>query len=217
MKSKITIIILIVVGVTVAAVIGFYFIKQNKPSTDQVGNGALSNQNIASNQIYNNQTNSGQAQNKLVTDDFEINLPAGWQKTAPAIGSSAMAVKADEQLNDPAAQKINFRSYFAVSYDTTQGKSLSEYMQTVQGQLQQTISGIIFAQEHDATINGKAARAFEADFNQRGVNFKILMVAIKGTGDDVWVISFNTLQDTWAEYQDTFSDIASSFNLKLKN
>ncbi len=128
-----------------------------------------------------------------------------------------MAVKVNEQLNDPAAQKINFKSYFAVSYDTTQGKSLSEYVQTVKSQLQQTISGIVFAQEHDTTINGKAARAFEADFNQRGVNFKILMVAIKGMGDDVWVISFNTLQSTWAEYRDTFSDIVSSFSLKLKN
>jgi hypothetical protein len=87
-------------------------------------------------------------------------------------------------------------------------------VQTLKNQLQQIISGVVFAQEHDVTINGKAARAFEADFNQKGVNFKILMVVIKGSTDDVWVISFNTLQSTWAEYRDTFSDIANSFSLK---
>jgi len=212
MKNKIVIIVLMIVMVVIAVTTGFYFSRQNKQPTSPAGNAALPSQTGE-----NNQTNGEQPQNKLVTDDFEINLPAGWQKTAPAIGSSAMAVKINEQLSDPVAQKINFRSYFAVSYDTAQGKSLNEYMQTVKSQLQQAISGIIFAQEHDTTINGKAARAFEADFNQQGVNFKILMVAIDGVGDDVWVISFNTLQSTWAEYRDSFSNIASSFSLKLKN
>lgn len=212
MKNKIAIIILIVVVVAIVAVIGFYFSKQDKQSANPVGSATLPNQIGA-----NNQTDNEQSQNKLVTDDFEINLPEGWQKTAPAIGSSAMAVNVNEQLNDTAAQKINFRSYFAVSYDTVQGKSLSEYMQTVKSQLQKTISGIVFTQERDIIINGKVARAFEADFNQRGVGFKVLMVAIMGVGDDVWVISFNTLQSTWAEYRDTFSNITNSFSLKLKN
>jgi len=211
MKNKIAIVILIIVVIAGAVVVGFYFSRQNKQFVGPIKNAALPSQTGTNNQI-----NSEQSQNKLVTDDFEINLPVGWRKTAPAIGSSAMAVKANEQLNDPAAQKINFRSYFAVSYDTTQGKSLSEYMQTVKNQLQQTIPGAVFAQEHDTTINGKAARAFEADFNQKGVNFKILMVAIKGSGNDVWVISFNTLQSTWVEYQEIFSNIANSFKLKLK-
>ena len=211
MKNKIAIIVLIVVAVVIATTIGFYFIQKNKAPVNSIENTASPSQVGA-----NNQTNSEQPQNKLVTDDFEISLPEGWRKTAPTIGASAMAVKEGEQLNDPAAQKINFRSYFAVSYDTLQGKSLSEYLQGVQSQLQQTITGVVFAQEYDTTINGKPARAFEASFTQQGANFKILMVAVKGVGDDVWVISFNTLQSTWAEYQKSFSDIANSFSFKLK-
>jgi len=211
MKNKIAIIVLIIAVAAIVAVIGFYFIQKNKAPAN-----SLENTTSPSQTGTNNQVNSEQAQNKLVTDDFEISLPEGWRKTAPAMGASAMAVKADEQLTDPTAQKINFRSYFAVSYDTLQGKSLSEYLQNVKSQLQQTISGVVFAQEHDTTINGKVARAFEASFTQQGVNFKILMVAVKGMGDDVWIISFNTLQSTWAEYQKTFSDIAGSFILKLK-
>jgi len=211
MRNKIAIIVSIIVIVAIAAVIGFYFIQKNKAPASLIENNMPLRQSGANDQI-----SSEQSQNKLITDDFEINLPEGWRKTAPAMGSSAMAVNADEQLNDPAAQKINFRSYFAVSYDTLQGESLNEYLQGVKSQLQQTISGVVFAQEHDTTINGKAARAFEASFIQQGVNFKILMVAVKGTGDDVWIISFNTLQSAWAEYQKTFSDIAGSFSLKLK-
>ncbi|OGH76805.1 MAG: hypothetical protein A2469_03160 [Candidatus Magasanikbacteria bacterium RIFOXYC2_FULL_40_16] len=211
MKNKIAIIVLIIAIVAILGGIGFYFIQKNKAPAN-----SLKNTTPPSQTGTNNQVNSEQSQNKLVTDDFEISLPEGWQKTAPAIGASAMAIKADEQLTDPAAQKINFRSYFAVSYDTLQGKSLSEYLQSVKIQLQQTISGAVFAQEHDTTINGKPARAFEASFTQQGVNFKILMVVVKGVNDDVWVISFNTLQSTWAEYQKAFSDIANSFSLKLK-
>jgi len=211
MKNKIAIIVLIIAIVAIVGGIGFYFIQKNKMPAN-----SLENTTPPSQTGTNNQVNSEQSQNKLVTDDFEISLPEGWRKTTPAMGASAMAVKADEQLTDPAAQKINFRSYFAVSYDTLQGKSLSEYLQSVKIQLQQTISSTVFAQEHDTTINGKPARAFEASFTQQGVNFKILMVAVKGVNDDVWVISFNTLQSTWVEYQKVFSDIANSFSLKLK-
>jgi len=210
MKNKIAIIVS-VIAVVVAVGIIFYFIQKNKAPSNSVENTTPPSQ-----PEVNNQITPEPSQGKLVTDDFEISLPEGWRKTAPAVGASAMAVKADEQLTDPAAQKINFKSYFAVSYDTLQEKSLSEYLQSVKSQLQQTISDAVFAQEHDTTINGKAARAFEASFAQQGVNYKILMVAVQGAGDDVWVISFNTLQSTWTEYQKVFSDIANSFRLKLK-
>ncbi|KKQ96030.1 MAG: hypothetical protein UT22_C0044G0011 [Parcubacteria group bacterium GW2011_GWC2_39_11] len=110
MRNKIAIIVSIIVIVAIAAVIGFYFIQKNKAPASLIENNMPLRQSGANDQI-----SSEQSQNKLITDDFEINLPEGWRKTAPAMGSSAMAVNADEQLNDPAAQKINFRSYFAVS------------------------------------------------------------------------------------------------------
>ncbi|MFA5021915.1 MAG: hypothetical protein WC508_02475 [Patescibacteria group bacterium] len=211
MKNKIAIVVLIIAVIVIAAGIGFYFIQKNNTPANYVEDTMPSDQFGTNNQI-----NSEQPQNKLVTDDFEISLPGGWRNTPPALGASVMAVKVDEKTSGPAAQKINFKSYLAVSYDTLQGKSLSEYLRGVQNQLQQTISSVVFAQERDTTINGKPARAFEASFTQQGVNFKLLMVAVKGAGDDVWIISFNTLQNTWGEYQEAFSDIANSFNLKLK-
>ena len=237
MKNKTIVIILIVLGVALAVLIGIYFIRQNKSPVNPSENAAQQNQNgvpansasenAATNQApasnpegttsapgTNKQTNTEQSQSKLVTDDFDINLPAGWRQTAPAMGASAMAVNVNEHIDDPAAQKINFKSYFAVSYDTLQGKSMSEYEQIVKSGLQQTISNVVFTKEQDMTINGKSAHAIEAELTQQGVNFKILMVIIKGQGDDVWVMSFNTTKSSWEGYKETFYGVANSFNLK---
>ena len=150
MKNKIIIIALIVLGIILAVLVGFYFIRQNQAPVEN-------QEKMDGGTRVNNQTNNEQSQNKLVTDDFEVTLPAGWEKTAPAMGTSAMAVNRNEKLDDPAAQKINFKSYFAVSYDMLQGKSLSEYLQTVKNQLSQTISNVVFANERDIMINGRLA------------------------------------------------------------
>ncbi len=199
MKNKTIIIILIILGVALLVLIGVYFIKQNK-TTNQTptGNGGAIEQ----------------PQSKIITDDFSINLPAGWKQTAPAIGPSAMAINMNENINDPAAQKINFKSYFAVSYDTLQGKNINDYLQTVKNSLSQTISNVVFTNDQDMMISGSPAYAIEAELAQQGANFKILMVVVAGQGEDVWVISFNTIKSSWDEYKGTFYNIANSFILK---
>jgi hypothetical protein len=237
MKNKTVIAVLIILGIILAVLIGIYFIRQNKSLTNPSENIMQQNQNSvpvnsapensATNQMpalneegttssagTNKQTNTEQPQSKLVTDDFDVNLPAGWRQTAPAIGASAMAVNVNESINDPAAQKINFKSYFAVSYDVLQGKSMNEYVQIVKSGLQQSIANVVFTKEQNMTINDKSAHAIEAELTQQGVNFKILMVVVKGQGDDVWVMSFNTTKSSWDGYKETFYGVANSFNLK---
>ena len=216
MKNKVTIIALIILGIALVVLVGFYFVKQNKSLINLPQNAMQSNQASTGNQ---EKANDGigvnnQIQNKLVTDDFEVTLPVGWEKTAPAIGASAMAVNRNEKLDDPVAQKINFKSYLAVSYDTLQGKGMSEYLQTVKNGLSQIVSNVVFTNEQDVMINGRSAHALEAELAQQGVNFKILMVVITGQGEDVWVMSFNTIKSSWDGYQETFSDMVQSFSLK---
>ena len=197
MKNKILIIILIIFGSVLAVLAGIYFTKQNRTPLDS-----------------SNQTNIEQSQNKIITDDFFINLPVGWKQTAPAIGTSVMAIDTNEIVADPAAQKINFKSYFAVSYDTLQGKKLDDYLQTVKNGLSQTISNVVFTNEQDLLINDRPAHAMEAELTQQGVNFKILLIVITGQEEDVWVMSFNTTKNGWNGYKETFYDIADSFSLK---
>ena len=101
-----------------------------------------------------------------------------------------------------------------MSYDTLQGKGMSEYLQTVKNGLSQIVSNVVFTNEQDVMINGRSAHALEAELAQQGVNFKILMVVITGQGEDVWVMSFNTIKSSWDGYQETFSDMVQSFSLK---
>jgi len=151
----------------------------------------------------------------MVTDEFEVIVPAGWIQTAPAIGTSLMAVNSNENINDPAAQKINFKSYFAISRDVLQGKTIDEYSQTVKNFLQQIVSNVIFTKNQNiAAINGKSANAIEAEMSQQGVDFKVLMAIIRGEGDYVWVFSFNTTKNAWDKYKEIFYNIANSFRLK---
>ena len=156
------------------------------------------------------------SQNKLVTDDFELILPHGWTKSDPAAGVSAMAVNADEKLDDPAARQINFKSYFAVSRDTLQDGGPIEYMKVIEDSLRQIIPGISFSEERDMEISGRNARAVKAEMNQKGVDFNALMVSIKGEGNDVWTISFSTTKNKWEEYKESFFSVANSFKLKIK-
>ncbi len=208
MKKYIYIIFFVILGIISAVLIGVYFFRQNRSAVNSPESTARENPgNIPVNE-------TGQPQNKIITDDFSINLPAGWKQTAAAMGAPAMAVSANENLNDPAAQKINFRSYFAVSYDTFQGKTMNEYVQTVKDALKQTIPSVVFTKDQDMTINGKSGHALEEELTQQGVNFKILMVIISGKGDDLWGISFNTTKSGWDGYKDVFYNAANSFIVK---
>ncbi|MDI6717875.1 MAG: hypothetical protein QMD86_02445 [Patescibacteria group bacterium] len=111
MKNKTIILILVVLVAVFAVLIGVYFAKQNKPLISFPGDSAQqtpedvqagnieNNQTPATNQekakdgsAINNQTNT--EQNKIVTENFSVNIPAGWKQTAAAMGVSAMAVNA---------------------------------------------------------------------------------------------------------------------------
>lgn len=208
MQPKTTIIISIIIIIIIAAAGGFYLYKQGKFG------GFVNDVKNKNNDSADNQKNNGVPQSKIITDDFSIDLPEGWTQAQPPMGTSAMAVNTAEVDNDPAVKKINFRSYFAVSYDQTQGKSLIEYAQKVKNELSQATAGVIFNNEQDIIINNKPARAFDAELTQQGINFKVLVVLILGNGEDIWAISFSATKANWAKYEKTFSEIANSFVLK---
>lgn len=211
MENKTIAVILIVAVVVAGVLVGVYFIRHNKPLANFSQN--TEQQNQTSTQDVN-LADIGQPQSKIITDDFSIDLPAGWKQTAPAMGASAMAVIENENINDPAAQKINFKSYFAVSYDTLKGKNINDYSQTIKDGLSQTFPDAVFSNEQNIIINGNSAHTIEVEFVQQGVNFKILMVAIAGQEKNAWVISFNTTKNAWDGYKEMFYSVANSFIIK---
>lgn len=213
MKRKLILTVVVAI-ILFAAAIGGYFVGK-KDLGNNVSQTNSQNDNAQNpSRDSNAQTERQATQNRIITDDFEINLPEGWQETAPSVGVSAMAADTSKETLDPAARKINFQSYYAVSYDTFEGENISDYLQIAKNELSQTISGVVFSNEAEVLINGQSAAAVEANLNQQGVDFKVLLVAISGKDNDIWVITFNTTQSEWNEYRQTFSEIANSFKLK---
>lgn len=197
MKNKILFIIIILLALAIGIGIGVYVLgdKCEKPAGS----------------IYGPEAKEGGA--VLEKEGFTINMPEGWAEIGTPSGVSAMVVNVNEEITDLDAQKINFQSYFSVVYDTLSGKSNEEYLQSIKDSLNQVVPGVLFVDEKEGKIDDRDAYFIEAEFKQRGVDFKILLVIIKG-GEDVWIVTFNTPKSNWEGYKDLFYQTADSFQLK---
>jgi len=190
---KKTFFILIFVLVVVGAALGIYYFQDNKIHPEE--------------QKENQET-------FLVKDDFSVLLPEGWKESAGFQGVSAMAINAEEEIIDPEAKKINFRTYYSITYDVLQGRTMEDYAEYVKESLRQLLVSVDFLKEEAIELNGQDAYAIEIELYQQGVNFKVLTFLIKGEGDDLWLISFNTARSNWEQYQDLFQEIAASFETR---
>ena len=198
MKNKILLIVVILLVLAIGIGIGIYFSKGDQ------GKGSGS--------VYGPEATEGGVW--LEKEAFSVNMPEGWSEMGAPTGISAMMVNTSEEITDPAAKKINFRTYFSVVYDTLNGKSREAYIQFVRDSLAQTIPGVKITYEKDGKINNRDAHFMETAFNQRGIDFKILLVAVSGNGNDVWVVTFNTPKTSWDKYRDLFYQTADSFSVK---
>ena len=203
MKNKIVVYTVVALVIILGVSVGVYFMRENKSPDNSAEKETMASSN-------------GEQENVLATDDFSINLPQGWEARPAPMGASAMAVNVDENVTDPGAKKINFRSYFAVSYDTLQGRSQENYIQYIKDALKQSSPSASFFQEKQITVDGRDAYAMELEITQQGVNFKVLMIMVWAEGEDIWIISFNTTKDKWQEYANLFSQTVSTFSLKSK-
>jgi hypothetical protein len=153
-------------------------------------------------------------------DYFSLEAPENWQETSSLPGISLFMVNREEKIDDPAAQKINFRSYFSVSYQELADMNLDEQVEVVKSQVRQVAPDIEFFDGKSLTVNGSPARVLVGKLSQQGVNFKVMVVVAPeavtkdGKGSGLWVMSFNTLEDNWNENEDLFYRIAGSFGVK---
>ena len=151
-------------------------------------------------------------------DSFSLEAPANWRES-PALtpGVSLLMVNGLEKMERPEVQKINFRSYFSISYGTLDGKTLDEYVRVLKEKLVQMVPSMTFQDEalkNKVFIDGREVRVFSADLRQQGVDFKFLMYVALGKDKDVWMISLNTLPEKLEEYRGLFNTIATSFRVK---
>lgn len=202
MKDKVLLIIIIIFALAIGVGIGIYFSGGDKDGDKDKG----------SESIYGPEAK--EEGTRLEREDFSIDMPKGWAEMGAPTGVSAMVVYTSEEITDPAAQKINFRSYFSVVYDTLGEKTMEEYIQYTKDVLPQSIPDIVMTHEEKGIIDNQDAYFIEAEFNQRDIDFKILLSFIKGKEQDVWIISFSTAVSNWDSYKDLFYQIAKSFKVK---
>ncbi len=152
---------------------------------------------------------------RLVTkDNFSLRVPDAWVEAQAPTGVSFMMKNNSEQIINQAAKQIGFKSYLAVIHDNLGSNTMENYLSLSKDALKQAIPGITFSKEDSTSIGGRQAKVLEADLSQQGINFKVLMFAISGENKEVWVISFNTLSESWNANKNLFYQIAGSFKLK---
>jgi len=193
-KIIITIIVVAVVGVGLT----FYFLNQNKNS----------------NNLSLETANSPERTTGLyVGDDFTIVSPKDWIQTHLPSTLVSFQNPNEKHPEGSAASKINFKSYIAVSFDNTQGKTLEEITELVKQQVQAVAPSVSFGSETDEMIDGQSAKIIEADLNQQNVDFKVLMAVVMKS-DKYFTISANTTAQKWTEYSEIFYDTIRSFKFK---
>ena len=150
----------------------------------------------------------------VAKDDFSLQAPKEWLEAAAPVGVSLMLVNSNEQTTNSAAKRINFRSYLSIGYDALVDNTKEQYLEILKDNLRQSIPGVVFTNETALSIDGRQTDVLELEIFQQGVDFKVLMFVVSGEGKDVWVISFNTLKESWDIYKDLFYQIAGSFKVK---
>lgn len=207
MKNKILIIIAAILLVAIGAGIGVFLAKNNK-------SGDLNQENA---RPEDNKPISEEQKSQFRTvakDYFSLSVPDNWLEANAPSGVSLIMANTSENITNPDAKKINFRSYFSVTYDKPGEKNKKEYMEALKEGLKQSIPGIVFTEKNAIKINGKESSVLEADLTQQGIDLKLLMFLIDGKDKDIWIMSFNTIKDNWSGYETMFYQIAESFRVK---
>lgn len=155
----------------------------------------------------------------LVKDDFSLILPPGWQEVSAPPEILVMAVDTREEITDEKVKETGFRTNLSIKSDDLQKYSkeysVEEYANSIKTSLTQLIPGIEFTREEQGAIDGNNAFFAECESTQEDIDFKTLLVFIKGE-NILWALSFNALKDSWLTYRDLFYQIAESFKLRFE-
>lgn len=144
---------------------------------------------------------------EIVTSNYNLVLPSGWQ-TAKEDDEQSIFVNASEVAVN------NFQTYLSISKDQTQDKTFADHISYLKSQIEESAPGIRFDNENNFIKNGRDIFAMDGYVRQNNADFRILTIAVRGSGDDVWVLNFNSLADKWEENALVFEEIFDSFEIK---
>lgn len=155
------------------------------------------------------------AENRYEGEDFSIVIPEGWDKSQQPLPGTLLALykNKEDHTDDPNAQKINFKSYMAISFDRTQGKTKSQILDMIKQSLLQLSPSAKITALPEETFNNQTADLIEINLSQQDINFKVL-VAVIIKGDKYFTMSANTTAKKWASYKEDFYKALKSMVLK---
>lgn len=153
-------------------------------------------------------------QNIIINDEFEIKVIDGWSKMEkPMPGISLMITNNNETSKDENVNRINFRSYYAVTYILSD-KNIDEYYTEYIEEVKKTIGNVNINNISNGSVNDNIAKFIELKLNQQNIDFKTFVAIIKGNNSDYWIISFNTTESLWKNYDYLIPDLLDSFKIK---
>jgi hypothetical protein len=151
----------------------------------------------------------------LEKSSFSIKLPEGWDEiNTEQSTTTAMVVYLKEAIEDPVAQQKNFRSYYSIIGGATEDQSPINQVEKLKKNLSDKINGIIFSQETANKINGHEAYSLELKFTQQGADLRVLIVFVEGKDNEIWRLSFNSIESQWIKNKSLFYQLAGSFVVK---
>jgi len=149
----------------------------------------------------------------LEKDGFSINIPEGWEEIVGVSGISAMISNVNEENEGVALENMGFKSYFAVAYEDMPGIDPETYVAGVEDQIITSQPDFKVISVTEEKINERDGYVIEGELYKEGSEFKIFMVVIKGIGDNMWLITFNTGLKDWERYRNVFKETIESFNI----
>lgn len=202
--------IVLTVALLLLATVGagiYYFVQINPPSGSAEKNQAQTQSQPP--------LPTKPAENKYEGEDFSIVIPEGWDKSQQPLPGTLLTLykNKEDHTDDPNAQKINFKSYMAISFDRTQGKTKSQILDMVKQSLLQLSPNAKIDTLPSETVDNQTADLVEISLAQQDVNFKVL-VAVIVKGDKYLTMSANTTAKKWASHKEDFYKALKSMVLK---
>ncbi len=148
----------------------------------------------------------------FIGDDFVLKLPLGWEATTPVPGTVATVFnKSEDNSKNPAAAKINFKSYIAVTFVINK-KTLDQTITDLQAEIAKQITKPSFSKPQDLTIDNMPGKTFEASFNKDGMDFVVILGLVKNN-DKTFIVSGYTLSERWEQNKPTFLEAIKNFKI----
>ena len=208
MDMRKTLLFAIISIIIIAIIAGFaYFYRQN--SQDKNLPLPAAGNDMATGSLEGDGTDN----HPYVGEDFTFIPPAGWiQANLPGVLVAYQNMQ-ETQPQGSAADKINFKSYFAMSFDNANGRQIDQIAELVKQQTKSVAPTVSFVSETDGQVDNQPAKFIEADVLMQDVNFKVLLLIIL-KGDKYYVLSGNTTAEKWPDYRDVFLNVAKSLEFK---